>query len=630
MQNTFFGGTIIGIVGLLICFALPIDVEEWLGLPLLFHLRGETVVPPDATVVDLDDLADMDSAPRTMTIRGFECTLVPDGRVRTFAGPLPRCAYAILIERLSAANPRAIVLDISFERLGDPEEDRLLADVIADAGNVILLRRMQSRLDRSSDLVFEQLRPLHPEIGAAAFAWGPFPLPKRPSRVNQFWTYIVPVGDLPTLPTLALFAPLKEHLATLEHASPVEEIIGDYLAHASPPSASAQLSGHGALPAETVALMKRQNSHYLNFYGPPGSVNVVDGAQFLGAQPPLDLSDKTVFLGQVHLDTYQQSDSFLTVYSQANGIDLAGVEIAATAYLNLLHNETLKPIGALITLLIIVLAGFVFAAIAAGLHRMLSIPLLGLTLLVYTAGALFLFAEEQIWAPTFTLYAMALVAIPVGTAAQADRLKKWTDRWVPKTMQPDVLTTTDTEAKPREVVGICLRSDVEDYSGAANQVTGLALHRGIDVYLSAAADMISESGGAIYIKGDDSFLAEWPLRLDEPERWPEVLDCIIQLSNLALLVEEGGHEAVRRNRIGFAHGAFSVGGMGTEGHYTLNLQGHIVNLAARLETLNKDLGTRILAPASLAGYLGNIPFKEMGAHELRGQIGPVAVIALRP
>ena len=53
--------------------------------------------------------------------------------------PLPRRAYADLVQALRAQNPAVIALDISFyDRSPSPEDDALLATAIKDAGNVIL------------------------------------------------------------------------------------------------------------------------------------------------------------------------------------------------------------------------------------------------------------------------------------------------------------------------------------------------------------------------------------------------------------------------------------------------------------------------------------------------------------
>ena len=52
--------------------------------------------------------------------------------------PWPRSVHADLIDRLSAAQPAAILFDVIFSEPGDPANDKRLADAVCDAGNVLL------------------------------------------------------------------------------------------------------------------------------------------------------------------------------------------------------------------------------------------------------------------------------------------------------------------------------------------------------------------------------------------------------------------------------------------------------------------------------------------------------------
>ncbi|NTU61189.1 MAG: CHASE2 domain-containing protein, partial [Caldiserica bacterium] len=83
----------------------------------------------------------------------------------------------------------------------------------------------------------------------------------------------------------------------------------------------------------------------LNFYGPPGSITTIpyhvaatDGAPDAGLNLP-DLTGKVVFVGFSDLYDPGQPDRFYTVFTNADGVDLSGVEIAATAFGNLLTQE---------------------------------------------------------------------------------------------------------------------------------------------------------------------------------------------------------------------------------------------------------------------------------------------------
>jgi len=69
-----------------------------------------------------------------------------------------------------------------------------------------------------------------------------------------------------------------------------------------------------------------------------------------------------------------RKDSFYTVFSQADGIFISGVEIAATAFSNIIENTPVKPVGLAIHILIILLWGI----LAGVISRLFSLTMLAL------------------------------------------------------------------------------------------------------------------------------------------------------------------------------------------------------------------------------------------------------------
>ncbi len=91
------------------------------------------------------------------------------------------------------------------------------------------------------------------------------------------------------------------------------------------------------------------SSRYVNYYGPPRTITTIPYYQALQlrngtvGEKKINLKDKAVFVGLSEVLLAERKDSFYTVFSQANGIFISGVEIAATAFLNLLEDKPLKP-----------------------------------------------------------------------------------------------------------------------------------------------------------------------------------------------------------------------------------------------------------------------------------------------
>jgi adenylate cyclase len=89
-----------------------------------------------------------------------------------------------------------------------------------------------------------------------------------------------------------------------------------------------------------AGLYEGGDSRYLNFYGPPGSIPnipynaVIKGGSATVPSSDLDFTGKVVFVGFSDLYDPGQPDRFYTVFTNDDGVDLSGVEIAATGFAN--------------------------------------------------------------------------------------------------------------------------------------------------------------------------------------------------------------------------------------------------------------------------------------------------------
>ena len=118
---------------------------------------------------------------------------------------------------------------------------------------------------------------------------------------------------------------------------------------------------------------------YLNYYGPPRTFTTMPFYQALrlgeesASEHKIDLKGRAVFVGLSEILLTERRDSFYTAFSKTNGVFISGVEIAATAFANLLQDTSVKPIGTHYYILIIfawgILVGVICRMVAPVLAR---------------------------------------------------------------------------------------------------------------------------------------------------------------------------------------------------------------------------------------------------------------------
>ena len=144
---------------------------------------------------------------------------------------------------------------------------------------------------------------------------------------------------------------------------------------------------------------------------------------------------------------------------------------------------------------------------------------------------------------------------------------------------------------------------------------------------SVAADIVEKHGGVINKYMGDGFLAIFGVPLELAGAEKAAAETAAELDReLAPLLKPDGLALC----IGLHAGPMIVGGIGSEARCEFTVIGSTVNLASRLETLNRSLETRCLTSGQIAEKIsGDWHMKDHGGHRVKGVADEVSVFELK-
>jgi adenylate cyclase len=660
-------GLATGIAGLAASL-LPIGtaLEENLDLEILFHLRGSRPPPPEVLIVSIDK-ASADHFGLPNDLRKW-----------------PRSLHAELTKRLNEGGASVIAFDIFFEEPRPGGEDRQFAEAIRKARNVILCERLQGGTVSltnmegvpAADLTIAKIVPPIQPLSQAAAALTPFPLPKIPLKVNKGWTFRTGAGETPTMPIVAfqVFAmpAYGEFRALLERARPdlsgkpafvnedipaargVEAVVRGIRNVFESDAATGErmleeLRRSPSVPADPykrklIASLVRmyQSDVYrgLNFYGPPRTVRTIPYYRILqkpeGSAGPerIDVNGKAVFVGSSESWQPEQKDGFYTVFSQPDGLDLSGVEIAATAFGNLLEDVPVRPLDARARIALVFLWGLVIGTFCRLFPPLIAA--LGATAagIMYLVAARSHFAADGLWYPmTIPLLfqvPLALASTVIWNYVDSNRerknIRKAFEHYLPNDVVDQLAKNiANLKASNRLVYGICLATDAEHYTSLSETMDPKELGSFMNRYYETVFDPVRQHGGVVSNVIGDSMLAIWVAAQPDPALKDRSCLAALDIARAMRRFNPSVDSTQLHTRIGLHAGHILMGNIGAIDHYEYRPVGDIVNTATRIEGLNKHLGTRILASEEVVLHLSGFLTREVGKFLMAGKSNPVVV-----
>lgn len=508
--------------------------------------------------------------------------------------PWDRKLHAQLVNRLNAAGAKVIVFDVVFSdpSVAGPEADAVLAYAIKSSGRVILAaERVPIGGDDYTTLMpTKVLRDAVSDerVGSAEV------IPEADLEVRR----LTPEVDLPSLSWVA-----------------------------------AKFAGAAITQAGSS-----KEERWLNYYGPPGSVPWVSYADALDPAKVEGkiFRDKVVFIGSRIITKFagERKDEYRSPFGffvTKGGMFVPGVEIQATACMNLMREDWLRRQPRWIESAIIVLAGLLAGF---GLMRLQPLAATGVAVaaLLVGFGLCYLAMLQFSWFVLFVVAVQICCALVISVAynslqayVQKRILENTLKVFLPPKLVPRFVRNPDLlQPGAEKQVLTMFFSDIANFTSMSEGMDSNDLAHLMNNYFETVIPQcIHKTDGTIAKYLGDAIFAFWNAPDPQANHAPLACEAALRFRD-SDAQNVGGKTLI--TRIGLHTGVANVGNFGSKERVDYTALGENVNLASRLEGLNKQLGTdRLLSGDTYAAINGQFVTRAVGVFRLKGFEKAVAV-----
>lgn len=207
---------------------------------------------------------------------------------------------------------------------------------------------------------------------------------------------------------------------------------------------------------------------------------------------------------------------------------------------------------------------------------------------------------------------------------ERDRIRRTFARFVPESVAAALLAEEGAIAS-QEREATVLFADIESFTAIASRLAPRDVVQMLNDYFAEIARVIHARSGVITQFQGDAVLATFNLPAANPQHAQHAVEAAFEIhARLADATFAGGIRL--RARVGIATGPVVGGTVGGGERLGYTVHGDTVNLAARLEALNKDFGSRTLLSTRTAELLaGSVPLLDRGAVAVPGFAAPLRV-----
>jgi adenylate cyclase len=531
--------------------------------------------------------------------------------------PVSRPYLAQLLRAIQRSGAAAVALDIELTAPTTPSDDTLLAQAILDFSEDGLSRVvLAATMDDGDGLLSDR------SLLRAVVRGSPV-VPMDEDGTIRRASFLLSRGKDPPEPafSLAVLARLAGmNQVTLENALGTTGGLLNLPVWRS--NSSWDMSTVPPLPARPGELWR------INYAGPAKSfLTIPSGAVAALGDPHPQVASDNPLRGRVVLvgSTFQESRD---LYHTPHGL-MSGLEVHANLIHMLATRSFIRPSGWVaslgIQLAVVLLSGVVLLLARPLIGTLTSV---GTALIVGITGSFLVFHHVGYWVD-YLLPVLATCLLGIGAEAQARRrLRNSFGRYVNPEVMAQILSDAPSLRGERREVTV-LFSDLRGFATLSERLPPEIVAGLLNEYFAAMTTAIFAHRGMINDFVGDAIMAIFGAPVADPDhalhavRAAETMQQALR--NLNRRWEAAGFPILRMG-IAIHTGEVFAGNVGGEKRIKYTVVGDAANAAARLEELNKDLGTTILMTNETRRVLGNsVEVKDHGLIPVKGRTQPLHV-----
>ncbi|MEA2642259.1 MAG: adenylate cyclase [Chloroflexota bacterium] len=569
-------------------------------------------------------------------------------------GNWPRRYYAQVVDKLREGHARVIALDVGF--LTPEADDPIVADSFKQfiAVDPDELRRAGVPLQRHS--------VVSPVVGTPDLTARPHEIPSYPARLDPQPIYRDPAvttifGHVDVIPDSD---GVIRHTPPIIRAGPEGNLYPSLaLATTMAYTNSTQFGFSQTADGDLLALNRRvpiplddASMMIISYVGPPSHprdpssqtftvVSFIDVMQ--GQVDPATFRDKAVFLGA--LDASGIADDYTVPTSEGIG-KMSGVEIHANAFATMLSARFFADQQPAMTIGLIWILCIVTALTVFRLSILASAVVALLVGIGYYEGTQlyisYVYDPAGVAIPNIVYPEAALVItfiwVTIYRVVFEQAEVRATRGAMGKYLSPAILTEVLRDPDKLRLGGekremTALFTDIRGFTSISEKLDPEALVKLLNEYLTEMTDIVHKWEGVLDKYMGDAIMAWWGAPTDQPDHpYRACMTALEMRKELSVLHEGWAQTGVPKLEMGIGvnTGPMVYGNTGSKERFDFTVLGDAVNLASRLEGVNKEYGSNVIISQSTWDRVADrdLVVRFLDMIEVKGKTEPVGIYEL--